>query len=103
MAECLATDPPVDWELVAQWSVAAMQGKSLKSSLCKLCLGGAVYHLWHQRNALLHGHTLKTEEAIVEQIKWEVRSRIFAKGSAKSSVRNLDLVYRWNLHRLLRM
>jgi hypothetical protein len=47
--------------------------------LCKLCLGAAVYHLWQQRNALLHGKTPRTEEQIVSRIRWEVKARIMAK------------------------
>jgi hypothetical protein len=39
------------------------------------------YNLWMQRNLLLHGRTLKTEEEILSRIRWEVKVRIFAKFS----------------------
>jgi hypothetical protein len=40
-----------------------------------------IYNLWMQRNLLLHGRTLKTEEEILSRIRWEVKVRIFAKFS----------------------
>jgi len=64
MVECLVIDPPEEWELVVEWSVKALQGKSLKSTICKVSLG-AVYYLWMQRNALIHGQTPKTEEMLL--------------------------------------
>jgi hypothetical protein len=100
MYECSCLNPPSDCESVADWCVSVLHGKSLKSSLGKLCFGACVYHLWKQRNALLHGNTPKNVEAIV-QIKWEVRSRIVAKGSFKTIDKHLDFVYGWNLHSLL--
>jgi hypothetical protein len=81
MNDCSCNDPPSDWESVVDWCITVLHGKSLKSGLGKLCFGACVYHLWKQWNALLHGNTPKTEEALVAQIKWEVRSRILAKGS----------------------
>jgi hypothetical protein len=93
----LVDDPPDDWDLVVQWSIEVMQGKSLKSSIYRLCLGAVVYHLWLQRNALLHGKNPKTEEVIPAQIKWEVRMRLLAKFSSNSNVKNLVLARRLNL------
>jgi hypothetical protein len=49
----------------------------------------------------MHNNNPKTEEAIVKQIKWEVRTRILGKGSFKSLEKHLMLVIRWNLHKLL--
>jgi hypothetical protein len=70
MSSCLIFDPLEDWEDVVKWSVEVLHGKSLKISLCKLSIGAAVYHLWKQRNYLLHVNTPRTEEALVAQIKW---------------------------------
>jgi hypothetical protein len=66
----------------------------LQASLDKLCLGACVCHLWQQRNALLHINNLKTEEAIVKQIKWEVRTRILAMGSFKNIEKHFMLAIR---------
>jgi len=92
MAACSFDDPPVTWDDVISWFKEEMRGKSLKSCLCKLCLGATVYHLWKQRNNLLHGNIPLSEEAIVAQIRWKVQARLMAKGSMKYAESNLDLV-----------
>jgi hypothetical protein len=101
MSICLIPNPPVDWEEVVQWFVKDLQGTSLKANACRLSLAAVVYHLWWQRNALMHGNTPRTEEAIVSQVKWQVCSRLLAKGSKKSIGKNLALAYNWNLQELI--
>jgi hypothetical protein len=75
--------------------------KSLQVSLCKLCFAATVSHIWKQINDSCHGNTPRTEEAIVAQIKWEVRLRIMAKGTVKRTAHNVNLAHSWNLHPLL--
>lgn len=53
MDDCSFTDVSVDWEFVESWGSSMLQGRSLKASLGKLCIGAVVYHLWRQRNDLL--------------------------------------------------
>jgi hypothetical protein len=50
MFDCFVDDPPVQWDAVIHWFIERVRGKSLKTCLCKLCLGATVYHLWKQRN-----------------------------------------------------
>jgi hypothetical protein len=60
MASCLVFNLVEGWEEVAQWCVVALKGDSLKTRLCKLSIGAAVYHLWKHRNDLIHGNTPST-------------------------------------------
>jgi len=101
MAECLIFDPPVDWEDIGSWSEVHLKGKSLHDTICRLCLGATIYHLWRHRNDLLHGNTPRSEELLVQQVKWEVRSRLIARCSAKRIVHSRMLVRKWNLQQLL--
>jgi hypothetical protein len=94
MSICLIQNPPVDWEDVVRWFVDDLQGKSLKVTACRLSLAAVVYHLWPQRNDLLHGNIPRTKEAIVSQVKMQVGSRLLAKGSKKIIGKNLALAYR---------
>jgi hypothetical protein len=55
---------------VVNWFKGGLNNKSLKSVLCRLSLGAVVYHLWKQRNNLLHGNPARSEDTIVLQIKW---------------------------------
>jgi hypothetical protein len=59
MSECLVSNYPSDWDEIAVWSVVALKGNNMVTCVRKLCLGAAVYHLWLQRNAILHGKTLE--------------------------------------------
>jgi len=62
MSDCSVSNPPTGWDDVVLWSVAELQGRSLKSCVCNLCFGAAVYRLWLQKNVILHGKTPRTEE-----------------------------------------
>jgi hypothetical protein len=101
MAESLIFDPLVDWEDIGSWSEVHLKGKSLHDTICRLCLGATIYHLWRHRNDLLHGNTPCSEELLVQQVKWEVRSRLIARCSAKRNVHSRMLVRKWNLQQLL--
>jgi hypothetical protein len=100
MSICLIPNPLVDWKEVIRWFVKDLQGTSLKANACRPSLAAVVYHLWWQRNALLHGNTPRTEEDIVSQVKRQVGSRLLAKGSKQSVGKNLALAYNWNLQGL---
>jgi hypothetical protein len=92
MFACLFTEVSSDWEKVVTRCVAKLRGKGLQASLGKLCLSACIYHLWQQRNALVHNINLRSEEAIVKHITWEVRTRILAKGSFKNLDKCIELV-----------
>jgi len=96
MAECSISNAPLDWDAIEDWGLKDLKGKGIKANLGRLCLGSTVYNLWKQRNALLHNSSPKTEEALMDCIRWEVRSRLMANGQFKHL--NHSLVFRWNLH-----
>jgi hypothetical protein len=79
MSECLVSNYPSDWDEIAVWSVVALKGNNMVSCVRKLCLGVADYHLWLQRNSILHGKTPRTKEQIISRIRWEVRARVMVK------------------------
>jgi len=97
---CLISDPKKSWEEVADWSVLVMRQDCLKSRLCILSLGAAVYNLWKHRNDILHGNVLSSEEMIIAKIKWEIQARIMAKGPYKKTSMNLQLAALWKLHKI---
>jgi len=79
MRDCSVHSPPTDWDEIVLWSVVEMRGKSLKACIGKLSLGGTVYHLWLQRDSLLHDKTLWIEKNIVSRIRWKVKSKVLTK------------------------
>jgi hypothetical protein len=102
MEGCLVWDPPIDWDLLLLWCNNHLKGRSLFAIVCKLCLGASVYHLWRQRNALLHGNLLHTEESLVLQVNRDVRSRLLARCSPKLIRKNPQLAEIWSLQHMLK-
>ncbi len=79
------------WDNIVHWCLSDLRKDCFKTRLCILCLGAAVYNLWKQRNAILHGSTVYTEEDLLSMIIWEVRARILVKGNFKKSRENCKL------------
>lgn len=101
MQSCLELFSVVDWDDVAIWCTMQLKGKSLQTRLCKLSLGAVVYYIWIQRNNLIHGNVVCSEEGLIARIKWEIRSRLMGKGQYRRSMVNIRLLQNWNLHNLL--
>jgi superfamily II helicase len=77
MVACFISNPCVQWDDVLDWS-CNLKSKSLQNTLCKLCLAAAVYHIWRLMNDLCYGNTPLTEEALVDRIKGEIRTRVMS-------------------------
>jgi hypothetical protein len=86
MADCSFKKVPLDWDYIEHWGAVELQGKGLKASLGRLCLV-----------SLLHCNQPRTEDAILKQIRWDVRSRMITKGKFKCSGENVEIMHRWNL------
>jgi hypothetical protein len=84
MAACFISNPCVQWDDVLDWS-CNLKSKSLQNTLCKFCLVAAVYHIWRLRNDLCYGNTPLIEEALVDRIKGEVRTRVMSSRKMKNS------------------
>ncbi|XP_062173652.1 uncharacterized protein LOC133879125 [Alnus glutinosa] len=89
--------PTKEWDDLVEWSSVALKGKELWTTLCRLCFGAAVYHIWRQRNDLLHGNVPRTEEQIVAYIHWEVKTKFMASCRIMDSASNKRLIQEWNL------
>ncbi len=76
MQRCNIENPEIDWLNVMDIGCGQWKTKRIWGALCRLVLQAAVYHLWRLRNDLCHGNTPRTEETLVAQIQWEVRSRL---------------------------
>jgi hypothetical protein len=42
------------------WGVDYLRGKSLRSLVCRLVMWLAIYHIWQQRNAILHNEMINS-------------------------------------------
>jgi hypothetical protein len=88
IATCFISNPRKEWEDIEEWSSVDLKGKSIWTTLCKVCLGASIYHLWRQRNDLLHGNVPRTKEQIIAHIPWEVKKKIMARCRIKDTATN---------------
>jgi hypothetical protein len=93
----------LSWDSIERWSDAHLKENNLLATICRLCFGATIYHIWRHRNDLLHGNLLRSEEALVHQVKRDVRLRLLARCLAKKIRKNLQLVENWSLQPLLSM
>jgi hypothetical protein len=78
MEDCLIPSPSVNWDAIVIWS-CNLKGKGLHTTLCKLSLAAAVYHIWSLRNELCFDKFLLSEEALVARIKCDIRTKVITR------------------------
>lgn len=83
MKRCLLLDAPIIWG-----------GRGLEAVISKLSWGGAVYHIWRQRNDLKP----RSEERLQQDIAWAVRNRILGKEKFKRGEKNVVICNNWGIH-----
>jgi hypothetical protein len=83
MADCLSPSPIVSWDDIVLWA-CSLKGKGPHTTLCKLGLAAAVYHIWRLRNELCFGNSPLIEEALVARIKWDVRTKVLTRKFKRS-------------------
>ena len=77
MCMCLVKNPKCQCDAVIEGVLESWQKKVLlKAVLCKLVMAATVYHICLQWNARVHRGHVKSEDAIVNSIKWDVKTRI---------------------------
>jgi hypothetical protein len=74
MDKCNQSHIPFEWDGISYKVVKEWKGNSIRVVLCKLALGAAVYYLWKMRNDIKCGTQLISEDRMLRQICWEVRS-----------------------------
>ena len=70
------------------------KGKGLRVIACKLAWWATVYHIWLQRNAIVHEERVLTKERSV--IK-DVKARLGFKTKFKKSVLNATTCFNWGI------
>lgn len=81
---CLISDFNTSWQELVDWSVVHLQRKGLRATLSKTAWWAAIYHLWSQRNAILHVKRLYSEDQHFRIIKTDVRGRVEGKQMFKN-------------------
>jgi hypothetical protein len=73
MGLCLISDVNYYW---LDWLIGLLfiSKVSFRIAICKLAWWAAVYHLWQQRNAVIHSGKIRTEEQIIKDVKRDVKN-----------------------------
>jgi hypothetical protein len=70
----------------------------MRSTVSKIAPWAVVYHIWVQRNAIVHLGQVKTEEQIIKSIRKDVKARIENKNSNCNSILNRVLCCNWGIN-----
>jgi len=97
MQRCNDLSPSLDWQRVLNDGCRTWKKKTMAGVLCRLVLSSIVYNIWRAKNAINFQNAPKTEEQILKQIFWEVRSRISGRGKFKKNRENVKLCHLWNV------
>jgi hypothetical protein len=69
MVFCLKYGPHYCLEDFVEWGSLHLEGKEMRAIICKLAWLPTVYHLWLQRNAIIHVGMIKTKDQILSLIR----------------------------------
>ena len=96
MGLCLASSTPDNWDLLLEWGIKNLKGRSFRVTLCKIAWWATMYHLWQQRNARLHAGEMKSEENIIKAIRRDVKAKMEPVKSP-ASILHQTLCNNWNI------
>ena len=80
----LVVNPSLQWNDILEWGVSHWK----RAPVLKFAWWAAVYHIWWQRNAVLHQGLINFEEGILKMIRG---------GHFYNSVLNRIVCYLWGL------
>jgi hypothetical protein len=101
MGLCNVLNPPSIWDDIVDLGMQSWKGAKLKAYLYQLVFGYVVYNLFRTHNAICYVNHLETEEQLLKQIVWKVRTRILSKGKFKATKGNVILCRIWSLDGIL--
>ena len=62
MRLCLVSNRLFSWEDLIEWVSSNLKGKGMRSNICRLGLWATMYHIWLQRNAIIHRGHIKVDK-----------------------------------------
>lgn len=80
-----------------EWGIKNWRWKSLSAVISRLTRGSTIYHLWLQRNRIIHGGQVKTEEGFVQIIILKAKVCVITRLSFKNSFLDRVLFCAWGI------
>jgi hypothetical protein len=74
---------------------ALLEGTKMKAYLCRLVLCSVMSNIWTNRNAVCYANHPKTEEQLLKQIVWNVRTQLLTHVKFKKTKGNVIICKAW--------
>ena len=87
---------PQSWSILIPWAAGSWQGKSVSSSVNRLCFAASVYYIWRERNCRIFKSLTCPPNVTLKAILNTVRSKICSFG-LKISTANNFIASTWNI------
>ena len=98
MALCPVSNAPDNWNLLVEWGLKNLRGRSFRVVFCKVAWWVIVYQIWIQGNSRTHKGKVKSEEQIIKAIRRDVKAKM---DSVKAPTSILDSTLFNNWHFIL--
>ena len=94
--KCELIGCPQSWSVLIPWAASSWHGKSVSSSVNRLCLAASVYYIWRERNCRIFKSLTCPPNVTLKAILNTVRSKICSFG-LKISAANNFIASTWNI------
>lgn len=91
----LVSDPEFEWDELVAWGLAHQKAKVLR--VCKLAWWSSLYHIWLQKNAIMHASKVWCEKQSLKSIRRNVSARLDFKANFQYSAMNSNICKNWGL------
>ena len=95
MALCPVSNASDNWNLLVEWGLKNLRGRSFRVVLCKVAWWVIVYQIWIQRNSRTHKGEVKLEEQIIKAIRRDVKAKMDSV-KAPTSILDSTLFNNWH-------
>ena len=95
--KCNINTAAIPWESRICQMVGICSGKSLSSSIKKLCLAATIYSIWNERNKRFHDGSLREAKMVTWDIIELVRYRLMSSKNIQDNEENRSIQLEWRL------
>ncbi|GKV39226.1 hypothetical protein SLEP1_g47032 [Rubroshorea leprosula] len=85
------------WQGLLAWLGKSIRRKSVYCALIKLAWNATVYHVWRERNSRVYRQQFRSVSQIVNDILFDVRNKVLAFATPKSSSLLMSIAVQWGL------
>jgi hypothetical protein len=85
------------WDDLLDRGISSLKGSSLRATVCKMAWWSSAYHIWLQRNVIIHNSIVWTEEKIMKSIQKGIKARLCFRRKFHRSALNSSMCCNWGI------